>query len=137
MTSRNLRDICHAALCCQEGFRCLPVSNGRCYLHFRDTGKRISPTNFALLPASCQRCICTQATKKKLRGSNGPANSSGNNMAEAARPDIDHEASAARSDIDLEASAARSDIDLEASAARPDIDLEISAARASKKMKAG
>jgi hypothetical protein len=88
MISRNLRDSCYAVLCSQEGFRCLPVSNGRCYLHSRDTGKRISPTYFALLPASCQPCKCTNALESKARGSSGSlvASPLENDLAEASLP---------------------------------------------------
>jgi hypothetical protein len=96
MTSRNSSDICHAISCFEAGFRCLPIRDGRCYLHSRDLEVKLNNEKHARLPASCQPCICTKAPEKKLGDSSGPVNSSGNDMAEPASPNIDLDVSAVK-----------------------------------------
>jgi hypothetical protein len=67
MTSRKSSDICQGSRCFEDGLRCLPIANGRCYLHSREHGRKISRWERDLLPASCQPCKCTNVPKKKAQ----------------------------------------------------------------------
>jgi hypothetical protein len=55
--SRTSEGLCNAHQCYEHGIRCLPISDGRCFLHFQEDEKRIQKGDIGY-PASCSPCTC-------------------------------------------------------------------------------